>query len=1130
MSHRASTLAVLFAALLLGCGGGGGSSSAPVVSVSLSPLTATVTTGGTKQFQATVSGSSNTQVVYSVQEGASGGSVSATGNYTAPGAAGVFHVVATSAVDSQSKATSTVTVVAVPSIGSFTSGAPSITAGGSTTLTAAFSGGAASVDQGVGALSSGTPVTVSPAATTTYTLTVTNAAGSVATATVTVTVLPAPAIASFTATPSAVAYGSSAQLTAVFSGGSGAVDQGVGAISSGTPLASGPITASKTFTLTVTNALGATATASTTVSVAPPATPVVTLAAYLTAGKAGYVVSTQDQGAGMSYSWTLNGGSITAGQGTHSLTFTAGSVGAFSASVSVTNVAGSVGGNATASIVAPPVATIFAQDRVLAGSAGNLASVQPQAGASYLWTLSGASASGSISSGAASNVAAYSVGSTAGSYQLSVSVQNQAGDSVSDSRTLNVVSGAFLKDPRVPAQRSSHTATLLADGRLLVVGGQGSVNIGDPTANAELYDPYSGTWACVGTTDLQRTYHTATQLADGRVLVVGGSPAASGSALASAVIYDPATRSWSGAGTLTTARYQHTATLLPSGKVLVSGGVGTSPLASAELYDPAGNSWSPAGSFSAARCLHAATLLPNGKVLLSGGLDASTLSLASTESYDPGSNSWAAAGSTAPLATSRAEHTATLLPSGQLIVAGGIHRLSSSFVNLNSTELYDPAANTWSGGASSLGAVASHQALLLADGRLVLLGNGQVQVYTPASNSWNAGLIPMLSSVTSLSSTLLLDGRILSVDGTDTSSSRSISSVEAFDSSSGTSSAVGQPYPAKAQVWAGSLADGRVLVAGGLVDPTADPAASPLSLGNSVQIYTPSLGTWVAGKTMGTPRYQSGVAILASGKLLVAAGRAQSGSILGSAELYDPAADTWSAAGSVVVGRFGPTATLLQNGKVLLVGGQRQNPANPLQMQTVGSVDLYDPSTNTWSSAAGLPSPRCLHTATMLPSGKVLVQGGQDSAGNPSATFTVYDPTANSWSAFAAIPGGAAGDQAILLGNGKVLLISRGTTASLYDPSSNSWSSTGPLAFTPGVAAAASILADGRVVILGGGQSSSAVGPLATAQVYDPVANSWSATGSLVLPRCEPAALLLADGSVLVVGGYPNNVPEFFRP
>ncbi|HEY0092852.1 MAG TPA: kelch repeat-containing protein, partial [Archangium sp.] len=131
-----------------------------------------------------------------------------------------------------------------------------------------------------------------------------------------------------------------------------------------------------------------------------------------------------------------------------------------------------------------------------------------------------------------------------------------------------------------------------------------------------------------------RSFHTATLLPSGKVLVTGGWN--SGGDLASAEVYDPGTGAWSPTGALANARSFHTATLLPSGKVLVTGGEGSGgDLASAEVYDLGTGAWNPTGALANARRDHTATLLPSGKVLVTGGWNSGG-DLASAEVYDPG--------------------------------------------------------------------------------------------------------------------------------------------------------------------------------------------------------------------------------------------------------------------------------------------------------------------------------------------------------------------------------------------------------------------------------------------------------------------------------------------------------------
>ena len=280
--------------------------------------------------------------------------------------------------------------------------------------------------------------------------------------------------------------------------------------------------------------------------------------------------------------------------------------------------------------------------------------------------------------------------------------------------------GTWSATGSLAASRGNHTATLLPSGMVLVAGGMDPNLI--PLASAELYNPATGTWSTTGSLAVPRSNHTATLLSNGKVLVAGGSDLHGN--LTTAELYDPATGIWTTTGSLSTARDLHTATLLPNGKVLVAGGSISSSsstpsqsLASAELYDPTTGTWTNTGTLSSARTRHAATLLPNGEVLVAGGASTSDYlaSVASAELYDPASGSWSLTGS---LSTARTGHTETLLPSGKVLVTGGINATGY----LASAELYDPATGSWSptGGLSTkrLG----HTATLLPSGQTLVAG------------------------------------------------------------------------------------------------------------------------------------------------------------------------------------------------------------------------------------------------------------------------------------------------------------------------------------------------------------------------------------------------------------------------
>ena len=346
--------------------------------------------------------------------------------------------------------------------------------------------------------------------------------------------------------------------------------------------------------------------------------------------------------------------------------------------------------------------------------------------------------------------------------------------------------GVFSNTGSLTTARYGHTATLLLDGRVLVVGGfDGTI----PLASAELYDPVSGTWSATANLTTGRNGHTATLLPNGKVLVAGGGNIFDGSTvLASAELYDPVSGTWSATGSLGTARFSHTATLLPNGQVLVvGGGYGSTVLASAELYDPVSGTWMTTGSLVTRRTEHLATLLLNGRVLVTEGFNFDADSLVSAELYDPASETWEATGhigvayggtatllpdgrvlhaggsipsllqggsdfaelydsasgawtETGRLTTSRAYHTATLLPNGQVLVAGGDSFFKTIHTYLASAELYDPASGAWTATGRLATGRWDHTATLLPNGQVLVAGGNDgtiplasAELYDPAA-------------------------------------------------------------------------------------------------------------------------------------------------------------------------------------------------------------------------------------------------------------------------------------------------------------------------------------------------------------------------------------------------------------
>jgi hypothetical protein len=248
--------------------------------------------------------------------------------------------------------------------------------------------------------------------------------------------------------------------------------------------------------------------------------------------------------------------------------------------------------------------------------------------------------------------------------------------------------------------RYAPSIAVLSSGRVLLAGGDDNGCCSGPAgtyATAELYDAAAGTWTPTGSMSVSRFGATATLLTTGpqagRVLVAGGAQRDPLTVRGTSEIYDDASGTWGSSAAMVTAREGHTATLLdvpmgPSaGKVLVAGGSdGTSTLASAELYDPETGTWSPTAPMHDARLRHTATLLPCGLVLVAGGEDDTGNAVSTVEVYDAVTGGWSVVGA---MSAARATHAAALLTAGpaagSVLVAGGV---GSGGVAVASAELY----------------------------------------------------------------------------------------------------------------------------------------------------------------------------------------------------------------------------------------------------------------------------------------------------------------------------------------------------------------------------------------------------------------------------------------------------------
>ncbi|MCY1042071.1 DNRLRE domain-containing protein [Corallococcus sp. bb12-1] len=328
-----------------------------------------------------------------------------------------------------------------------------------------------------------------------------------------------------------------------------------------------------------------------------------------------------------------------------------------------------------------------------------------------------------------------------------------------------------------PSVRTKHSATLLADGRVLVAGGANNAGWLD---SAAVYSPATDTWTSTGSMSVKRYGQGATLLASGEVLVTGGQN--TGGVVASAERYVPSTGTWSAAASMATARFRHTVTTLNDGRLLVAGGFdGSLGLTSTELYNPLTGLWSSGPAMSTRRYGHSATLLADGRVLITGGHTGGQ-TLATAEVYDPATNSWTATGT---MGSRHFGHGATLLADGRVLVASG---LTPSGVLTPTTELYSPATGTWASTGSLATARSEFSLVALPSGRVLVLGGTDGTTITPsverydvATGTWTQAP-PMSGPRRNLTATVLLDGRVLAVGGQADASTASLVSAEHFTS------------------------------------------------------------------------------------------------------------------------------------------------------------------------------------------------------------------------------------------------------------------------------------------------------------------------------------------------------------
>jgi hypothetical protein len=888
--------------------------------------------------------------------------------------------------------------------------------------------------------------------------------------------------------------------------------------------------------------------------VVAPATPIVTIAAKATAGKTGLVASTQDQGAGTSYTWSVANGTITGGQGTRSITYTAGTAGTLAASVTATNLAGNASGSANETLVAvAPMPDLLCPATVHPNDAWMKATFTASTGINYSWSIVPGTATGTITSGQSTTTIGFSAGAATGSFQIQANNFNQLGDPTTATCTVGVLTGVWVITDGGPTKTIGMQPAIAAlpNGRVLVSGGQiGSASL----ATSMIYSPATGTWFATAPMNTPRYAHTATVLPDGTVLVTGGRNGSTN--VNSAEIFDPIAGTWTTlASTMSSARYLHTATWLPAqNKLLLAGGnsavSSTTALATADLYDPVTQTFTATGPMNIARYQHTATALANGQVLIAGGqggtgaVTASTNAQSTLEIYDPTTGAFTLV--TALLQKPRYYHGASLLHDGTVLITGG----TSTATTYVTAEIVNPST----GPATATTALTTtnlavgrqeHSSTTLSDGRVLLVGGAAggtvipqttAEIYDPSTGVFTA-TGSMSNGRYLFAAALLPSGKVMVAGGTAPGITTT-NSVEIYNPTAATFSFAGGQVIGRQQHTTTVLADGRVLVVGGVVAGQG----TTLQYGKTAQIYDPTTHTWTTTGSLTTGRSDHTATLLKDGRVLVAGGLAPVSATTNSAEIWDPSTGQWTVVAPMTLnatGRRGHTATLLPNGTVLVTGGLDQYNIY------VSSAEIYDPAANTWTAPTGaqpaMSSVRGYHTATLV-NGKVIIIGGKTASSSVTSSVDSYDPTTQSFTPLTDIGGAGATPRgfhtATLLPSGKILVtggqIAGGisgvittATTDVYDPSTGVSDAGTPSMSLVRTNHTAVLLPNGKVLIAGGNNSPAIAG----SEIYDPATRTFTTTGSMNIGRYNATAVLLGDGSVMIAGGNLADAnTEFYVP
>ncbi len=329
-----------------------------------------------------------------------------------------------------------------------------------------------------------------------------------------------------------------------------------------------------------------------------------------------------------------------------------------------------------------------------------------------------------------------------------------------------------------------------------------------------------------------------------------------------------------------------------------------------------------------------------------------------------------------PMLNARSGHTATLLPDGRVLIAGGM-RGNQDFYD--SAELYNPSTGKFQPTGKLHQRRVGHIAVLLSSGKVLVAGGwvgdggtDSAELYDPATGAFTQ-IAKMTIRRGRPSATLLVSGDVL-IAGGEESNNLSLASAELFNEKTFSFRPTGTMHHARVSHTATLLNDGRVLIAGGYGDPVAA----------SAELYDPKTGAFTETGNMATARCKHTAGLLPDGKVLLAGGSSSRdwNSNLSSAEIYDPQTGKFTAAPPLNDRRFKlpDEAVRLSSGKLLIAGGSKQ-------------VEVYDPAIGKFIVAAGeMSDPWHFLSETKLRDGSVLLAGGYANSPEATAKAWIYRP------------------------------------------------------------------------------------------------------------------------------------------